>query len=55
MVKWSTAFALTEIAKHNPQTHKQLLPVIRKLAESEENNGVKKIYAKALKSLLPKK
>lgn len=51
VVRWSTAFALTEIAKANPQTRSRLTPLFAELVEKEENSGVNKIYAKALKSL----
>ncbi|RQV97487.1 hypothetical protein EH220_04550 [bacterium] len=51
VVRWSTAFALTEIAKSNPAAHTQLVTYIKKLEQSEENNGVRKIYTKALKTL----
>jgi hypothetical protein len=51
VVKWSAAFALTEIAKNDPGTHKQLLPIFREIISTEENNGVKNIYVKALKVL----
>lgn len=30
VIKWCVAFALTEIAKHNPETRKQLLPFFKK-------------------------
>jgi hypothetical protein len=50
VVKWSAAFALSEIAKHNPKTRTKLKPVFEKLAASEEG-GVQKIYLKALKAL----
>ncbi len=49
VIKWCAAFALAEIAKNNPKTRKQLLPIFEKLIKSEKNNGVKNVYAKALK------
>ena len=49
VIRWCVAFALTEIAKHNSKTRKQLLPVFEKIIKSEKNNGVKNVYAKALK------
>ena len=41
----------TEIARNNPKTRKELLPFITKMAETETQSGVKKIYLKALKTL----
>ena len=49
VIKWCAAFALAEIAKHNPKTRKQLLPVFEKIIESEKNTGVKNVYIKAMK------
>ncbi len=49
VVRWSAAFALGEIAKNNPKTRKQLLPIFEKNIESEKNNGVKNVYIKAMK------
>jgi HEAT repeat protein len=51
VVRWSAAFALTEIAKHNPDLTKELIPKFSKIAKKEHNGGVKKIYLKALKNL----
>lgn len=49
VIKWCAAFALAEIAKHNPKTRKQLLPIFEKIIKSEKNNGVKNVYVKTLK------
>ncbi len=49
VVRWSAAFALTQIAKSNPELRKELLPKFKEIAEKEENNGVKNIYSKAIK------
>jgi len=49
VIKWCAAFALSEIAKHNPKTRKQLLSIFEKIIKSEKNNGVKNVYVKALK------
>ena len=46
VVRWSTAFALTEIAKNNPETQKKLIAQFEKIIAKEENKGVKKIYIK---------
>ena len=51
VVKWSAALALTEIAKNNPKTHKQLLPFFREMIGKEENNGVRNIYMKGLTAI----
>jgi hypothetical protein len=51
VIKWSAAIGITEIAKNNPQTRKELMPFIKKMAETEAQSGVKKIYAVALKIL----
>lgn len=49
VIKWCAAYASSEIAKYNPKTRKQLLPVFEKIIRSEKNNGVKNVYLKALK------
>jgi HEAT repeat protein len=49
VVRWCAAYALTEIAKHSPKTHKQLLPLFQDFIETEANNGVRNVYAKAMK------
>lgn len=52
VVRWSTAYALTAIAKHNKKASEQLATLFEEQLEKEENNGVRKIYEKALKSLM---
>jgi hypothetical protein len=49
VIKWCAAFALSEIAKHNLKTRKQLLPIFEKIIKKEKNNGIKNVYVKALK------
>jgi hypothetical protein len=49
VVRWCAAYALTEIAKHNSDTHEQLVPIFHDFIENEKNNGVKNVYVKALK------
>lgn len=51
VIKWCSAFALAEIAKHNPETRKQLLPIFEKIVGKEKNTGVKNIYVKAMKAI----
>jgi len=46
--KWSAAFALTEIAKSNPEMQKELVPEFKKILEKENNKGVKNIYIRSL-------
>jgi len=52
VIRWCAAYGLTEIAKNNPKTRKQLLPIFEKMIKSEKNNGVKNVYVKALKAIL---
>lgn len=54
VVRWAAAFALSEILILNTAHNQDLLPQIELLFEREENNGVKKKYAAALKKVLLK-
>lgn len=50
VVRWSVAFALSEIAKRSAYPHKErLLEQIRKNEAREEKASIKKIYKEALK------
>jgi hypothetical protein len=49
VIRWCAAFALSEIAKYDPESRKQLLPVFDNIIKTEQNNGVKNVYVKALK------
>lgn len=51
VVRWATAFALSEILKLKTESYKKLLPKIETLCENEEDNGVKKKYIDALKKV----
>ncbi len=51
VVRWSAAYALSEIAKSNPGIRNTLLPEIRRIIKNEKNNGVKNVYLKALKAI----
>jgi hypothetical protein len=51
VIKWCSAFALTEIAKYNAKTRKQLVPTFEKIIIEEKNNGVRNVYVKALKTI----
>ena len=55
VIKWCAAYALAEIVKNNPKTRTQLLPIFEELIKSEQNNGVKNVYAKALKAIAREK
>ncbi|MBN1263443.1 MAG: hypothetical protein JW991_03735 [Candidatus Pacebacteria bacterium] len=55
VIKWCSAYALTEIAKHNRKTRIQLLPIFEKIIKKEQNNGVKNVYIKALKVIKKEK
>jgi hypothetical protein len=49
VIRWCAAFALTEIAKYNSNRQKELVSIINDLVKTEQNNGVKNLYLKALK------
>jgi len=51
VVRWSAAFALTEIAKSNSKLQKELVKRFNQIVKEESNNGVKNVYLKALKIL----
>lgn len=51
VVRWSAASALVEIAKNSSELRKELVPKFKEILKKEENNGVRNIYVKALKSL----
>lgn len=51
VIKWCSAFALTEIAKFHKESRKQLMPVFEKRIAEEVNNGVKNLYVKAKKTI----
>ena len=51
VVRWCAAFALTEIAKHNLKHQKDLVSKFNAMVKTEQNNGVKNVYCKALKIL----
>lgn len=52
VVRWSAAFALSEIVKNVPASRDQLLPEIEKILERETNNGVRSLFLKgALKTI----
>jgi len=51
VIKWCAAFALTEIAKNNTKTQKELLPIFKNIIKTEQNNGVRNVYIKAMKTI----
>jgi len=51
VVRWSVAFALTEIAKSNSKIRPELIKKFNQIVKKEDNNGVKNVYLKALKVL----
>jgi hypothetical protein len=48
VVRWCSAFALTEIAKNNPELQEELIPKFKNYVKQEKNNGIKNVYTKAL-------
>ena len=51
VVRWCAAFALTEIAKYNQIKQEELVVIFKKLIKTEQNNGVRNVYVKALKEI----
>jgi hypothetical protein len=51
VVRWSAAFALGEIIKHNEKERKSLLAKIEVILKREQNNGVRNVYLKAMKAV----
>jgi HEAT repeat protein len=51
VIRWCAAYALAEIAKNNPKTREQLLPVFSKIIENEKKNGVRNVYVKVQKAI----
>ena len=49
VIRWCAAYGLTEIAKNNNRTRKQLMPLFESMAEKEKNNGVRNVYVKAIR------
>ena len=49
VVRWCAAYALTEIAKYNSGKQKELVHKFNAVIKTEQNNGVKNVYLKALK------
>ncbi|MBU1078656.1 MAG: HEAT repeat domain-containing protein [Spirochaetes bacterium] len=51
VVRWCAAFALAEIAKYNFRQQKELAVKFNDLIKTEQNNGVKNVFIKALKEI----
>ena len=51
VVRWSAAFALSEIIKINSGLNKDLVPALQNICEREEKDSIKKIYLKAFKNI----
>ena len=51
VVRWCAAYALTEIAKSNKGKQKEFVATIHKLIKTEQNNGVRNVYLKAMKEI----
>ena len=49
VIRWSSAFALTETAKGSKEAQKELVPEFKEILAREDNNGVRNIYLKYLK------
>lgn len=49
VVRWSAAFALSEILKLNTQWNEALIPAIEAIINREEKSSIKKIYLSAMK------
>jgi hypothetical protein len=51
VVRWSAAYALSEILKLDTKMNKTLLPAIEAICKREEQNSIKKIYLAAIKKV----
>lgn len=51
VVRWCAAYALTEIAIYNPEKQAGLVERFQDLIKTEQNNGVRNVYLKALKAI----
>lgn len=49
VIRWCAAYGLTEIAKNNDKTRKELMPLFESMIKKESNNGVRNVYIKAIK------
>ena len=54
VVRWSAAFALSQIIKLKTKINDELLPAVDTIIANEEKNSIKKIYLDALKKIRAK-
>ena len=54
VVRWSAAFALSQVLKMKTKINDQLIPAVEAIIEREEKNSIKKIYLDALKKIRAK-
>ena len=51
IVRWGAAYGLTEIAKNNPKTRKELIRFFKAEAKKEKQSSVRNLYLEALAAL----
>ena len=51
VVRWCSAFGLSNIAKYNLELQDRLLEKFKQIIEIEQNNGVKNVYLRILKQI----
>jgi hypothetical protein len=51
VVRWSAAYALSQIIKIQTSRNKDLIPAIESICKREEKNSIKKIYLDALRKV----
>jgi len=51
VVRWSAAFALTQIIRTKSRRTEEIIPTIKVVCEREAKNSIKKIYLEALKTI----
>jgi hypothetical protein len=51
IVRWGAAYGLTEIAKNNPKTQKELVRFFKAEAKKEKMSSVRNLYLEALTAL----
>jgi hypothetical protein len=49
VIRWCAAYGLTEIVKSNSRTRKELMPLFESMVKTENNNGVRNVYVKAIR------
>ena len=52
IVRWGAAYGLTEIAKNNPKTRKELIRFFKTEAKKEKQSSVRNLYLEALTALV---